>query len=101
MALMGRIEAIEALKHRASAIRAMGATSLYVFGSTVRSEAKETSDLDLFIDYDPNSRFNAFDLVGIKQYLEDELNIPVDVTTRDGLHPMLKSEIEQTAVLVF
>jgi uncharacterized protein len=29
------------------------------------------------------------------------LNIPVDLTTRDGLHPMLKSEIEQTAVQVF
>lgn len=79
----------------------MGATSLYVFGSTVRDEAKEASDLDLFIDYDPDSRFNAFDLVGIKQYLEDELHIPVDVTTRDGIHPMLKSEIEQTAVRVF
>ena len=79
----------------------MGATSLYVFGSTARDEAGPASDLDLFIDYDPGSRFNAFDLVGIKQYLEDQLRMPVDVTTRDGLHPMLKSEIERTAVRVF
>lgn len=79
----------------------MGATSLYLFGSTARDEARAVSDLDLLIDYDPNSRFNAFDLVGIKQYLEDELQLPVDVTTRDGLHPMLRAEIEQTAVRVF
>ncbi len=79
----------------------MGATSLYVFGSTVRDETRPARDLDLFIDYDPNSRFNALDLVGIKQYLEDELKLPVDVTTRDGLHPMLKAEIERTAVRVF
>jgi hypothetical protein len=46
-----------------------------VFGSTVRDEAEGTSDLDLFIDYDPNSKFNAFDLVGIKQYLEDQLQM--------------------------
>jgi hypothetical protein len=72
-----------------------------VFGSTVRDEAEGTSDLDLFIDYDPNSKFNAFDLVGIKQYLEDQLQMPVDLTTRDGLHPMLRSEIEQTAMRVF
>ena len=98
---MGRIEAIAQLKHHAQAIRAMGATSLYVFGSTVRDDAKGTSDLDLFIDYDPNSKFNAFDLVGIKQYLEDQLQMPVDLTTRDGLHPMLRSEIEQTAMRVF
>jgi predicted nucleotidyltransferase len=36
--------------------------------------------------------------VGIKQYLEEELKIAVDVTTRDGLHPILKAEIERTAV---
>ena len=98
---MGRIEAIAKLKQHAEAIRAMGATSLYVFGSTVRDEGSAARDLDLFIDYDPNSKFNAFDLVGIKQYLEDELKLPVDVTTRDGLHPMLRPEIERTAVRVF
>jgi predicted nucleotidyltransferase len=98
---MGRLEAIAKLKHHAPAIKAMGATSLYVFGSIARDEARTVSDLDLFIDYDPNSRFNAFDLVGIKQYLEDELKMPVDVTTRDGLHPMLRTEIEQAAVRVF
>jgi hypothetical protein len=96
---MARAEVIAKLKQHAHAIQAMGATSLYVFGSTVRDEAAR--DLDLFIDYDPNSRFNAFDLVGIKQYLEDEFKLPVDVTTRDGLHPMLKEQIEQTAVRVF
>jgi len=98
---MGRIEAIAKLRQHAQAIRAMGATSLYVFGSTVHNEERAARDLDLFIDYDPNGKFNAFDLVGIKQFLEDELKVPVDVTTRDGLHPMLRAEIEQTAVRVF
>ena len=98
---MGRIEAIVKLKQHSQTIKAMGATSLYVFGSTVRDEGLPARDLDLFIDYDPNGRFNAFDLVGIKQYLEDELKLPVDVTTRDGLHPMLRSEIERMAVRIF
>ena len=64
-------------------------------------ETKESSDLDLFIDYDPSTKFNALDLIGIKQFLEDELEIQVDVTTRDGLHPMLRHDIEQTALRVF
>lgn len=97
---MTRVEAITKLKDRAAAIRALGATSLYVFGSTVRDEARPQSDLDIFVDYDPASRFNAFDLVGIKHYLEDELQMPVDVTTRDGLHPMLKADIERSAVRI-
>jgi predicted nucleotidyltransferase len=98
---MNRTDAIEKLKAHADAIKAMGAISLYLFGSTAKNSAKITSDLDLFIDYDPNSRFNAFDLVGIKLFLEKELALPVDLTTRDGLHPMLKSDIEQSAMRVF
>jgi uncharacterized protein len=98
---MNRLEAIDKLKRQAQAIKAMGATSLYLFGSVAQSEAGRDSDLDIFIDYDPNGRFNAFDLVGIKQLLESELGIDVDITTRDGLHPMLRTDIEQSAIRVF
>jgi uncharacterized protein len=98
---MNKIEAIDKLKRQAHAIRAMGATSLYLFGSVVQDEAGRGSDLDLFIDYDPNGRFNAFDLVGIKQLLESELGVDIDITTRDGLHPMLRTDIEQSAIRVF
>ena len=98
---MNRLEAIDKLKRQAQAIKAMGATSLYLFGSIAQDEAGRGSDLDLFIDYDSNGRFNAFDLVGIKQLLESELGIDVDITTRDGLHPMLRTDIEQSAFQVF
>ncbi|MCJ9673620.1 MULTISPECIES: nucleotidyltransferase family protein [unclassified Neorhizobium] len=98
---MKRSEAIEKLKQQADAIRALGATSLYLFGSVARDEAGPTSDLDLFIDYDPQSRFNALDLVGIKLFLEDELATEVDITTRDSLHPILKDGIESSALQVF
>ena len=98
---MNRLEAIDKLKRQAQAIKAMGATSLYLFGSIAQDEAGRGSDLDLFIDYDPNGCFNAFDLVGIKQLLESELGIDVDITTRDGMHPMLRTDIEQSAIRVF
>jgi predicted nucleotidyltransferase len=101
MIAMKRAEVIAQLRTRADIIREMGATSLYVFGSIAREEAKSDSDLDLFIDYDKGESFNAFHLVGIKQFLEQELGIEVDVTTRDGLHPMLRNDIEKSAVRVF
>ena len=41
------------------------------------------------------------DLVGIKLYLEDSLGVPVDLATRDSLHPMLRENIEKSAVRVF
>jgi len=98
---MDRANAISQLKRNAEAVRDMGATALYLFGSTARDEAGRASDLDLFVDYDPDGRFNAFDLVGIKLLLEDRLHVPVDISTRDGLHPRLRSRIERTAVRIF
>jgi uncharacterized protein len=98
---MTRSEAIDRLRAHADAIKAMGATSLYLYGSTVRDEAGSSSDLDIFIDYDSRSKFDLLDLVDIKLLLESELGLEVDVTTRNSLHPMLKSDIEKTAVRVF
>jgi predicted nucleotidyltransferase len=98
---MNRSDIIEQLRENADAIRGMGATSLYLFGSAARDKARPDSDLDLFIDYDPALRFSLLDLVGIKQFLEEQMSAETDVTTRDSLHPMLKDDIERSAVRVF
>jgi uncharacterized protein len=98
---MTRAQAIAELTRHADAIKGMGATSLYLFGSTVREEAEPDSDLDLFIDYDPESRFSLIELVGMKLFLEDTLGVEADVTTRDSLHPMMKDDIERSAVQIF
>ena len=95
---MDRRLAIAQLEAHADDVRALGATSLYLFGSTLRGEATAASDLDLFIEYDPSSRFNALDeLVGIKLLLEERLHL----TTREGLHPRLRQGIERSALRVF
>jgi predicted nucleotidyltransferase len=98
---MNKRQAIAELKSHAEAIKALGATSLYLFGSVARDEAAASSDLDLFVDYDPDGTFSLLELVGIKLLLEKKLGIPVDVTTRDSLHPMLRADIEHSAVRVF
>jgi len=98
---MNRSEAVRKLQQNADAIRSMGATSLYLFGSTARNEQSSCSDLDLFIDYEPGRRFSLINLVGIKQLLEETMAVEVDVTTRDSLHPQLKDDIERSAIRVF
>ncbi|MDE5446693.1 DNA polymerase III subunit beta [Bradyrhizobium sp. CSA207] len=98
---MKRTDALKKLRALAGALRAQGATSLYLFGSTARNQATAGSDLDLFIDYDPRGRFNAFDLVAAKHFLEEELGVEVDLTTRGGLHPLIRRKIEMEATRVF
>jgi uncharacterized protein len=98
---MKRTEAIKKLRTFANALKERGATSLYLFGSTVRNQANSKSDLDLFLDYDPRSKFNAFDLVAAKRMLQEGLGVDVDLTTRNGLHPLIRKKIEAEATRVF
>ena len=82
-------------------MKALGATALYLFGSTARDQSVAGSDIDLLIDYDRSSRFSLIELVGIKQLLERSLGAPVDLTTRDSLDPLLRDRIEAAAERVF
>jgi predicted nucleotidyltransferase len=99
MTAMDRSTAIARIKANEDEIRALGATALYLFGSTARDEAKKRSVVDVFIDYRPG--FTLFDLVGIKLALEEKLGTKVDVATRDGLKPMLRKSIEESAIKIF
>jgi predicted nucleotidyltransferase len=98
---MDRNTAISKLKANEKEIRALGATALYLFGSTARNEAKKRSDVDVFIEYEEGTGFSLFDLVGIQLFLKDTLKTKVDLTTRNSLDPMLRRRIEDSAIRVF
>jgi uncharacterized protein len=98
---MDRSEALTRLRAFTGALKERGATALYLFGSTSRNEASAGSDLDLFLDYDPRGKFDALDLVATKRMLQDGLGVDVDLTTRDGLHPLIRKKIEAEATRVF
>ena len=73
MLQMDRNRALEALAACQGEVRALGAEALYFYGSAATDKATAASDIDLFIDYDPNCRFNAFDLLEINALLEQRL----------------------------
>jgi uncharacterized protein len=97
---MSREDIIARIRQNADAIRALGAGSLYLYGSCVRNEAREGSDVDVFIDRDPAKRFGFIELTELEFLLRDILDADVDVSTRTGLHPAISKEIEQSAVRV-
>jgi predicted nucleotidyltransferase len=97
---MNRDDAIARIKEIEPVIRSMGATAVYLFGSTARNEAVPSSDVDIFFDRDPAIKFGLIELIGMEHLLEDALGTKVDLTTRDSLHPALKNSIEQSAIRV-
>ena len=98
---MNKDQVLRELRACLSEIRARGVRALYVFGSTGRDMARDDSDVDIFIEAEQADRFNAFDLIDVKTLLERRLDANVDLTTRDGLHPRLREQIEREAIRVF
>ncbi len=92
---MRKRTAIELIARRAEDIRSLGVERLYLFGSTARDEANAASDVDVFVDY--RNGFSLFELAGLRDLLSDILGTEADVTTRDGLHPLLKDNILKEA----
>ncbi len=98
---MNKDQVLAELRGCLPGIRGRGVRALYLFGSTARSVARDDSDVDIFIEPERANRFNAFDLIGVKTILEKRLDAHVDLTTRDGLHPRLRAQIEREALQVF
>ena len=75
-----------------------GAYNLRVFGSVVRGEATQASDVDFLVDMEQQR--TLFDYVALIQELEDLLGCKVDVAEPDSLHPLIRERIIKEAILI-
>jgi len=98
--MLDRETILKRLKQHEPELRRKGVSALFLFGSIARGEAGAESDVDLFFDYDDPS-LSLLDVIGIEQFLADELETKVDAMTRSSLHPLLKKSIERSAIRVF
>jgi predicted nucleotidyltransferase len=73
-----------------------GARNVRVFGSLVRGEADEASDLDLLVELDPGR--SLLDLGGLQFELEALLGCRVDVVTERGLKLRIRDRVLREAV---
>ncbi len=62
-----------------------------VFGSTLRGDDRDGSDLDLLVDALPGA--TLFDLGGLQIELQELLGVPVDLLTPGDLPPKFRKEI--------
>jgi hypothetical protein len=76
--------------------RRHGVTSVRVFGSFARNEARDDSDLDLLVEAGPKT--SAFFPGGLLIDLEEALQRKVEVVEEQGLHHLLRSQVLEEAV---
>jgi predicted nucleotidyltransferase len=75
-----------------------GVSNIEIFGSYVRGEQREDSDVDVLVEFD--REVSLLDVVGLEQFLSDSLGIKTDVVLRRSVRPELKDIVFSEAVAI-
>ena len=92
-------QVIHTLRQHCIEIGAFQVASLFLFGSVVRNEAKNNSDIDLLVEF--SQPVGLFTLARLQIYLEKLLGCAIDLGTPDSLKPYLKDSVIKDAKRVF
>jgi uncharacterized protein len=98
---MNREEIITRLRENEVALRQRGVAHAALFGSRARGEEGPESDTDIMIEFDPTACVTVFDYAGLKDYIAELFDGPVDVVNRDGLKPYVKPAATVDAIYAF
>ena len=71
---------------------------LGVFGSYIRGEQEQDSDIDILIDY--KAAPTIITLIELERHLSKLIGIKVDLVTINGLKPPLKKKIMEEVVYI-
>ena len=72
------------------------------FGSILREDFGEESDVDVLVSFAPNSSWSLMDLVAMQDELGDLLGRKVDLVEREALrNPYRRKEILRTVEFVY
>lgn len=69
---------------------------IYIFGSYVRNEQKEKSDLDILVEFE--SPVSLLHIVSLENYLSDIIGVKVDVVPKKNIRDEIKDKILSEAV---
>lgn len=72
--------------------------SLELFGSYVRGEQNEKSDLDVLVTFSEPNDVDLLKFIELRLLLKDELGIEVDLVEKDAIKPRLKKRILEEAM---
>jgi len=80
-------------------LKKYGVKKAALFGSIVKGETTQNSDIDLIIEFERGK--SLLDLVGLKLELQELLGKEVDIITYKSIYPLLKERIlnEQEVIL--
>jgi hypothetical protein len=95
MQVQNKHEVIELLRQNSIHIKSMGVRSIGLFGSFVRDEATETSDVDMLVEFE-NGQKNYNNYISLAYFLEEIMGRKTELVTQKGLSKYIGPQILET-----
>jgi len=76
-------------------------TKLAFFGSVLRDDFNENSDIDVLVEFDPDSSPTLFDIIEMEYELSDRFGRKVDIRTIEDLSRHFRDTVRQSAVVLY
>ena len=94
------MKALDMIKEEVKPIaRQYGVKKAYLFGSYAKGTADENSDIDIMIE--KGAPLSLLGLSGMRQTLQETLNMSVDLITTSGIDDEFYNSIKGTEVLIY
>jgi len=74
---------------------------LALFGSMLGPGFDSDSDVDLLVSFEPAARITFLTLARMQRELEAIMGRPVDLVPRDGLKPIIRSQVLASARVLY
>ncbi len=86
-------------EHKEELRKLFGVKEIGIFGSYVRNEQTELSDVDILVDFE---REIGWEVVDLRDYLEKLLNVKVDLVSKKGIvrKPLLWKHVKEEIIYV-
>jgi predicted nucleotidyltransferase len=81
--------------------RTYGVRELALFGSALTDRFSDQSDIDLLVDFAPETSVSFLSLSRMQHELTDLFHRPVDLVPKNGLKPLIRDEVLAKARVLY
>ncbi|MEZ4521286.1 MAG: nucleotidyltransferase domain-containing protein [Thermomicrobiales bacterium] len=74
---------------------------LALFGSVLRDDFRESSDIDVLVEFESDARIGFFELSRLQRELATIIGRDVDIVPKAGLNPVIRKPVIDAAQIIY
>ncbi|MHA1580746.1 MAG: nucleotidyltransferase family protein [Candidatus Freyarchaeota archaeon] len=87
-------------QHKRQLKEKFGIREIGIFGSYIRGEQKEDSDIDILVEFQPDAEMDLIKFVELEEYVSELVGTKVDLVMKSALKPRIGKRVLKEVVYI-